>query len=185
MTGRAVMVVVVLILIPLGVGTWILATYTIGESLYPRHGVPIGFAVALLTVMMASYLLLLSDPPDVPNVAFGITLVVCGAVCILVAMILQFYLASLAGDNSRRIAELLAEALKQPQARNVNLNTEFPQSVKVIPYLALFAGIWLAILGVRIGVARGRVAARNLYTPKYVDPNLPPRREDAIRPRDD
>jgi hypothetical protein len=165
----------------LGVGTWILATYTIGESLHPEHATPIGFAVALLTVMVASYLLLLSDPPDVPNVAFGITLVVCAAVCILVALIFQFSLASLTGDNSRRIAELLAEALKQGQPRNVNLNTEFPQSVKVIPYLALFAGIWLAILGIRIGVVRRRVPAKELYTPKYVDPNLPPR-EDAIRP---
>src|SRR5437868_4425502 len=122
MTGRAVMIVVLLILIPLGIGTWILATYTIGESLYPNHATAIGFAVALLTVMVASYLLLLSDPPAVPNVAFGITLVVCGFVCILVAMIFQFYLASLSGDTSRRIAELLAEALKQGQPRNVNLN---------------------------------------------------------------
>jgi hypothetical protein len=184
MTGRAVMVVVVLMLIPLGVGTWILATFTIGESLHPRYATLIGFAIALLTVMVASYLLLLSDPPDVPSVGFGITLVVCGAVCILVALIFQFYLASLTGDNSRRIAELLADAMKQPQPRNVNLNTEFPQSMKVIPYLALFAGIWLAIMGIRIGVVRRRVAARDLYTPKYVDPNLPPR-EDAIRPRGD
>jgi hypothetical protein len=56
----------------------------------------------------------------------------------------------------------------------------------VIPYLALFAGIWLAIMGIRIGVVRRRVTARDLYTPKYVDPNLPPsREEDAIRPRGD
>jgi hypothetical protein len=183
MTGRAVMVVVVLILIPLGVATWILATYTIGESLYPNHAVGIGFAVALLTVMAASYLLLLSDPPDVPNVPFGITLVICGAVCILVAVILQFYLASLTGDTSRRIAELLAEALKQGQPRNVNLNTDFPQSVRVIPYMALFAGIWLAIMGIRIGVVRSRVMSRDLYTPKYINPNLPQPEEDALRPR--
>jgi hypothetical protein len=182
MTGRAVMIVVVLILIPLGVGTWILATYTIGEALHPNAATPIGFGVALLTVMVGSYLLLLSDPPDVPNVPFGITLVLSGAVCILVALIFQFYVASLAGDNSRRIAEMLAEALRKGQPRNVNLNMELPQSVKVIPYMALFAGVWLAIMGIRIGVVRHRRAPRELYTPKYVDPNLPRTGEDAFRP---
>jgi len=180
MTGRAVMVVVMFVLAPLGIATWILATHTIGASVHPEHAMSIGFAVALLSVMVASYLLLLSDPPEVPHVGFGITLVICGATCILVALIFQFYLASLTGDNSRRLAELLREGVKKGGPFNVNLNTEFPQPVKVIPYLALIAGVWLAVMGIRIGVPRRRM--QGLYTPKYVDPSLQPPREDAIQP---
>lgn len=182
MTGRAVMVVIMLILFPLGVGTWILATYTIGESLHPNNAPAIGFAVALLTVMPASYLLLLSDPPEAPSAAFGITLVICGAACILMALTLQFYLASLMGENSRRIAELLHEGMRKGGPVNVNLNADFPKAVRVIPYLALLAGMWFCVVGIRIGVPRRRMAAKDLYTPKYVAPGQTQRGEDAFHP---
>jgi len=185
MTKRATLAVVVIVLAPLGIATWILAAHTVGESLSPSTvqssagAAAIGFAVALLAVMATGYVLLLSHPPEVPNLRFGSTLVICGSACVLVALVLQFYLAHLAGENSRRIAEIMSDGLKRGERLNVNLNAPFPESVKGVGYLALFAGIWLAAMGIRIGVGRIRPAEPAGGSPKSTEP--PPLAEEGIR----
>lgn len=183
MTPRAMLAPFIIVIVPLGIATWILATYTVGESIDQRASAGIGFALALLAVMAAAYVLYLTDRPDEANTPFAVTLMVCGTACIFVALALQFYLASLAADHSRRVGELLGEGLKRGERLNVNLDQKVPGSVTAVGYLALFAGIWLAVIGIRIGGAR-RIRRVSVNTAELggLDISKPlPRAEDETR----
>jgi hypothetical protein len=158
MTNRAILAPIVLIIFPLGLATGLLATHTIGESISPSNSAGIGFAVGLLAAVTAAYVFFFSSPAEATDARFSIVLVVCGTVCIVLALGLQFYLASLAGENSRRFAEMVADAVKRGERMNANWDLRFPDSVKGIAYLSLFAGIWLAAMGIRFGAARGHPA---------------------------
>jgi hypothetical protein len=154
MTPRALFAPFIIVIVPLWIATWILATYTVGESIDHHASGGIGFAVSLLAVMAAAYVLFLASPPEEANTLFGVTLVVSGTACIFVALALQWYLASLAADHSRRVGELLGDGLKRGERLNINLDQKVPGSVTAVGYLALFAGVWLAVMGIRIGGAR-------------------------------
>jgi hypothetical protein len=152
-TRASVVATFFLVVVPVVVATGILATYTVGESLSPHDAVTIGFGVALLAAATACSLLLLSNPTETPRTQLGITLILCGAGCILAALALQFYLASIAADNSRRLAEMLSERIRSGGTANVNLNANIPESVKPVGYFTLLAGLWLVAVGVRLAVA--------------------------------
>jgi hypothetical protein len=142
------MLVTVLVIAPVGIATWILASHTVGESLDPRNATSIGFSIALLAIATAASLLVLSNATEKPGSRLGLILVICGTACILVALALQFYVTSVLAANSQRVADILRE-----RGGNVNLNVNF-ESVKSISYFALLAGVWLAAVGIRIGVNR-------------------------------
>jgi hypothetical protein len=140
--------VTLLVIAPVGIATWILASHTVGESLSPPNSTQIGFGVALLAIATAASLLFLSNITEKPGSRLGLTLVICGTACILVALALQFHVASLVAANSQRVTDILRE-----RGGNVNLNVNLPESVRSISYFALFAGVWLAAVGIRIGVS--------------------------------
>ena len=71
----------------------------------------------------------------------------------MVALALQFYVVSVVAANSQRATDILRE-----RGGNVNWNVNFPDSVRSMPYFALMAGVWLAAVGIRIGVSRERLA---------------------------
>ena len=158
MTGWKAVAVFLLFLLPLFAGTLGLAGYTIGEAITPNKSdqTTIGTWVALLTVAFAAYLFFFSRPAEASGSRLSSTLVVSGAVCILGALALQFYLVHIASENSRRSAEIVAQNLDKPgitQAK-VNVKTELPNTVKPLGYFAFLAGVWLAVVGIHIGVAR-------------------------------
>jgi hypothetical protein len=150
MTSRARLGVVVLVIASVGVATWILAAHTVGEELESGNAILIGFAVALLAVAAAASLLLVTSPK--PPVRIGLVLVVCGTACILAAVALQFYLASVTAHNSQRIVEILGEQIKTNPSARLNVNADYPKSVTAISYLAIVAGIWMAAVGARFGL---------------------------------
>lgn len=152
MTNRAMVAFATLVIAPVGIASWILAAFTVGESLRPHDSVPIGFAIALLTVALMAYLFFFSQVSERPGSYLGVVLVACGTLCILGALALQFYLASLTAENSRRLAEIMGERLKTNPSVNINLKGDYPETVRPIAYFALFAGIWLAAVGVKVGV---------------------------------
>jgi hypothetical protein len=180
MTNRSIAATLLLIVFPLGLATGLLAAHTIGESISPSSAGGVGFAVGLLAAVSAVYVLLFTNAGETGDVRFGIVLVACGTACILLALALQFYLAWLAGENNRRLAEMLADGLRRGERLNANLNWYTPDTVKGIGYLSLFAGIWLAAMGIRLGVGRGRSApaavatARQAVVAEFED-NPPPR----------
>jgi hypothetical protein len=154
MTNRALSVLI-MILCPLGIAAWILAAFTIGESLSPPNCASIGFAVALLTVTLTGYLLAIGPRGVQGRTQLPLALVLCGTACILMAVILQFYLAYVAAENARRAADIKAESVKVGRdINNVNVNATVPASVPGVSYLALFAGVWLAALGIYLGTGR-------------------------------
>jgi MFS family permease len=153
MTNRPMLAVTVLVIALVGIATWILASHTVGESLDPRNSTSIGFSIALLAIATAASLLFLSNATEKPGSRLGLILVICGTACILVALALQFYVTSVLAANSQRVADILRE-----RGGNVNLNFNLPKSVESIAYCALFAGVWLAAVGIRIGVGREGLA---------------------------
>jgi hypothetical protein len=154
MAKRLEPAVLFLFLLPVGIGTGILGAYTVGASLSPHDPAPLGVGLALLAVALIGWSLFFSEPPRHPDMRFASVLVICGTLCVLVALVLQFYLASVTADNSRRVAEILRE-----KGGNVNFRMDIPDTVKAISYLALFAGIWLAALGIRMAVGRSEPPA--------------------------
>jgi hypothetical protein len=151
---RNTLAAVFLVIAPVGLAVGILAAHTVGDALSQRDESVIGFAVALLAVATAAGLLLLYDPATPPVGKLGLTLVISGTACVLAAVALQFYLASVTAENTRRLAELVGEHIRAGRPTNFNVNANHPPSVQGIGYLALFAGVWLAAVGVRIGVGR-------------------------------
>jgi hypothetical protein len=149
MAKAPVPAVLFLILLPVGVGTAILGTYTVGASLNQHEPAWIGIALALLVVALLGWFLFFSEPPKSPDWRFGSILVGCGTLCILFALAVQIHLASLVAENSRQVAVILRE-----RGGNVNLNMNIPETVKAISYLALFAGIGVVAFGVRIALPR-------------------------------
>jgi hypothetical protein len=152
MVNRATFALAALVIAPLSIATWILASFTVGESVSPRNSNLIGFGIALLAVALLAYLFFFSRAAERPGSHLGAVLIICGTLCVLVALALQFYLASLSAENSRRIAEIMGERLKTNPSVNVNLKSDYPESVISIAYFALFAGIWLAAVGIKVGV---------------------------------
>ncbi len=152
MFNRAMLAPALLLIVPIGIATWILASHTIGESLSPPDARAIGFGIALLAVALLANLLFFSHVTERPGSRLGVTLVICGTLCVLGALALQFYLASLSADNSRRLAEIMGERLKTNPSVNINLKGDYPETVRPIAYFVLLAGIWLAAVGIKVGV---------------------------------
>jgi len=155
-TNRAIIATSLFVIGPLGVATWILANFTVGRSLSQFHdedSILIGFSIALLVVATAVSLLFLTNATEKPGSRLGLSLVLCGTACILVALALQFYFVSAVAANSQRVADILRE-----RGGKVDLNFNVPKSVESISYCALFAGVWLAAVGIRIGVGRQGLA---------------------------
>lgn len=150
---------VALVIAPLGIATWILATYTVGESIRPRDSFLVGFGIALLTVSLASCFLFFGQFSEQPGSRLGAVLVVCGTLCLLGALALQFYLASLAAESSRQLSGIMAEQLKTNPSVNLNLKGESPGTIEPISYFVLLAGIWLAAVGIKVGVVPSGAAA--------------------------
>lgn len=149
MSHRPLKIVAFLIIIPLAIATWILSSMTLGEQISPGADFVIGMAVAMLVVATSVSLLLLKTRP---NARLAFTLVICGAVCIVMALALQFYLASVAAEIDRRAADILAQNSHR-QSFHFNWNrTQQSASVIAIGYFAFFAGIWMVATGIRIGV---------------------------------
>ena len=153
MTTRAMLAVTVLVIAPVAIAAWVLATYTVGASLAPDNSALVGFTIALLVIATAASFLFLSNATEKPGSRLGLILIICGTACILIALALQFYVASLVAANSQAVADVLRE-----RGGNVNLNVKVPKSVESISYFALFAGVWLAAVGIRIGVSRDGLA---------------------------
>ena len=145
---------IIFVLIPIGVAVWILASHTVGESIKPRNSVEIGFAVALLAVVGAGYILLSDISVKQSNPQFGVILICCGTACMLLALLLQFYLAHIASEHGKHVAEIMADNLKRGQSVHVDFDTHFPATGGAIAYLALLVGTWLAAVGIHIGVHR-------------------------------
>jgi len=152
MTTRAMIPVVVMVILPLGIATWILGSYTLGESLSRNDSCAVGLSVALLATATAAYLFLFAGAREKPHPRLGVTLAICGTACILAALALQFYVVSVSAENSRRAMEILGDSMKTGSAANVHWQADIPQMAKPATYFALFAGIWLAAVGIRIGV---------------------------------
>jgi hypothetical protein len=168
MTSRALVAFFLFVLCPLGIATGILAAFTVGESLDPRNSGAIGFAVALLVVMTAAYLLVFAQMTEKPGSRLGQTLVICGTMCMLMAVALQFYLASVTAENARRLAEILSESVRNGRPRtNVNIQGDLPRSIQGIGYLALFAGVWLAAVGIRLGVGNAEKASKHVAEERF------------------
>jgi hypothetical protein len=159
MTERKILPIIVMVIAPLGIATGILATHTVGESISPLSSAQIGFAVALLAMMTAAYILLLDNTINEAHPKFGITLVICGTACVLLALALQFYLAYLSGEHGRHITEIMADNVKRGQSVNVNMDSHFPISVIAIAYLGLFVGAWLAGMGIHTEARRRKSAS--------------------------
>jgi len=134
-------------LAPFGIGVWVLATHTVGETLDPAHATSIGFAVALLTVLGVGYILC---APTKPSMAFALALVICGILSLADATLFQFYLASLPPPRTSRSAELMRFLI-------------------VSSCMTLLAGMWLILAGVCIGVARPDSKPRCPYTGTEAD----------------
>jgi hypothetical protein len=146
---------VIFVLAPLGAATWILATHTVGASLVPGNDVTIGFAVALLVVVTAGYLLFAGGAASRQGPILGALLIGCGSACILTSVALQFKLASMAGDNARLLADILTEGVRVGRpVNNVNINSNLHPSVPGVSYLALLAGVWMAAVGISVGTRR-------------------------------
>jgi hypothetical protein len=171
MTGRARHRVVVLVIASVAVATWILAAHTVGEELESSNAVVIGFAVALLAVAAAASLLLITSRE--PAWGLGLVLVLCGTACILAAVALQLYLASIAAQNSQRIVEILGEQIKTNPSARLNVNADYPRSVTAISYFAVFAGIWMAAVGARVGVGSTASPADATARPSDETPDPP------------
>jgi hypothetical protein len=150
MTGRAKIAVTLFVFAPVGIATWILAAFTIGEQLDPRTSPVIGLAVALLAVAtVASLTFFVSGKP---GKSLSLVLVICGTCCIVAAVLLQVYLAAVTAQNSRRIMEILGEHMQTNPSASLNVNADYPKTVQVVSYLAIFAGIWMAAVGTRLGI---------------------------------
>ena len=146
------MLAFLLVLLPVSVGAGLLGNYTVGREITGHGGDPgVGVGFGLTTFAVLVWFLFFSEGVQQPSPVFASVLVVCGTLCILVALALQFYMASLLGENSRRVAELLA--LK---GGNVNLNVELPGALKANSYLALFAGIVFVAFGIRMAAGKGK-----------------------------
>lgn len=154
MTQRAIPNVIFFVIVPLGMATWILASHTLGESLYPRNAILLGFSMALLAMAAAASLLLMSGAAEQRGKRLGLVLILCGTVCILSALALQFYVVSVVAENNRRLTDILEERLRNSQSVKLDMNGKPPESVNAIAYFCLFAGVWLAAVGIRIGVIR-------------------------------
>jgi hypothetical protein len=154
MTNRALMAVGSLVIAPLVIATWILATYTIGDSLNPRDSALIGFGIALLAMALLAYLVFFGQAAERPGSHLGVVLVICGTLCVLGALALQFYLASVTEGHSRQLAEILGERLKTNSSVNLNMTGDYPATAKPIAYFVLLAGIWLVAVGIKLGVVR-------------------------------
>ncbi|MGA2066019.1 MAG: hypothetical protein ABSG86_13685 [Thermoguttaceae bacterium] len=154
MTNRALAAVGLLVIAPLVIATWILATYTIGQSLNPNDSALIGFGIALLAMALLAYLVFFSQAAESPGSYLGVVLVICGTLCVLGALALQFYLTSVTAEHSRQLAEILGERLKTNPSVNLHLSEDHPQTAGPVAYLTLLAGIWLAAVGIKLGVVR-------------------------------
>jgi hypothetical protein len=154
MTNRALAAVGLLVIAPLVIATWILATYTIGQSLNPNDSALIGFGIALLAMALLAYLVFFSQAAESPGSYLGVVLVICGTLCVLGARALQFYLTSVTAEHSRQLAEILGERLKTNPSVNLHLSEDHPQTAGPVAYLTLLAGIWLAAVGIKLGVVR-------------------------------
>lgn len=155
MNDRTRLRVTLFVICAVFVATWILATFTVGESLSKQGSTLIGFAIALLLGALAVYWLLLSRGAEKPDFRLGVVLIACGTLCILACVALQFYLVSTIAEGKRQLAELMSQGLKTNPSFNVNLTADYPHSVQPISYFALLAGVWLAAVGIKVGVARG------------------------------
>ncbi len=161
-----------LFVLPLSVGLAILGHYAIARDLADdwRNNPIIGFAIFFVSIAILGWFFLFNEGPQNPSPPLAILLVFSGALCILVALFLQFYLAYLSGENTRMVAELLGQ-----KGGNVNLNMPLPGSVKPISYIAILAGIGFIALGIRM--ASGKPKDSRFAAP--ADTFSPPRREHA------
>ena len=159
----------IVVLIPLGVATGILAAHTVGESIDHRNSAQIGFSVALLAMLAAGYFLFMDNTITETNSRFGIILVFCGTACVLLSVILQFYVAHLGGEHGRRLTEILADNLKRGVGVNINEREALPTSVSAISYLSLVIGAWIVAMGIRTGVSRRPAAPAGDDAPKTSD----------------
>jgi hypothetical protein len=173
MMNRALLTIVVLVIAPIGIATWILAAFTIGENL-STHGdsILIGFGIALLAVALLTYLLLFSQVTERPGSHFSVILIICGTLCILGALALQVYVVSVTAEGNRRLTEIMGEQLKTNPSVRLNLDANYPKSVSTIPYFVLFAGLWLAGVGIKVGVVPGNLTKAIPRPPREID--LPP-----------
>jgi hypothetical protein len=154
MAERRVLPIILIVIGPLGIATWILAAHTVGDSISRQHSIEIGLAVALLAMMAAGYVLLLDNNIRDANPQLGLTLVICGTTSVVLALALQFYIAYLGGEQGRHFTEIMADNLKRGQNVNLERNAYLPVSVSAVAFLALFIGTWLAAMGIRVGVSR-------------------------------
>jgi drug/metabolite transporter (DMT)-like permease len=155
MKNRSLSAVVGLLIAPIGVATWILSAYTIGESIKPHESLEIGLGVALVAVSSMAYFLIFYQPSEKPGSRLGLVLIICGTLCMLSALALQFHLASLTAEDHRRLGEIMGERLKTNPSVNLHMTADYPESVKPIGYFVLFVGIWLAAVGIRLGTVPG------------------------------
>ncbi len=132
---------------PLSIGLAILGHFAVGRDLTDDwHNNPsIGFAVFFVSMAILGWFFLFNEGPQNPSPVVAILLVFSGVLCILVALVLQFYLAYLSGENTRMVAELLGQ-----KGGNVNLNVPLPGTVRPISYLSILAGIGFVALGIRM-----------------------------------
>jgi hypothetical protein len=153
------------VILLLAIATWILGAMTVGHAVAPNEAWAVGFALALLVVATAVCLWVLWDPNRGPVLPLGLALIGCGTACALVSVALQFYLASVASDSARRAGELVGQGMRAGQSVNVNVNANVPPSVVAVGYLALLGGLWLAAVGVRVGLGAVPAPAASVPPP--------------------
>jgi hypothetical protein len=172
-----------LFVLPLSVGLAILGHFAIARDLtddWQRNPI-VGFAIFFVSIALLGWFFLFNEGPQNPSPVVAILLVFSGALCILVALVLQFYLAYLSGENTRMVAELLAQ-----KGGNVNLNVPLPGTVKPISYIAILAGICFTALGIRMASGKPKdlryAAPADTFSPparEHVPPRPP---QTGVRP---
>ncbi|MGC4005781.1 MAG: hypothetical protein QM811_22735 [Pirellulales bacterium] len=168
MTNPARTIVATAMIGVLSIGIAILCVFTIGETLSSEYAPVIGCASAVPIVLLAAWLCFF-PPSGIPNTPIGLALIVCGTICFIAAIGLQWYLSALNGENNRMLAELGAENFRRGML-NFNMTfADYPKSVHISGYFAFLIGATCIAAGIRIGTGN-RVSSGADSTPNSDKP---------------
>jgi hypothetical protein len=138
------------LLIPYSLAAFALATFTIGRAVGDNTGPIVGLGVVGLTVLFIALLPWVRVREDLTGrVALG--LIAGGVVCAVAAVALQWHVISLAAEQSRRAAELVAASGGSGRSQ---VSVEVPGSPAAFGYLCLLFAIGLVALGLRVASPR-------------------------------
>jgi len=137
------------LLIPYSLAAFALATLTIGRAVGDNAGVVAYLRVVGLSVLFIALLPWVRIREDLVG-RLTVSLIVGGVICALAAVALQWHATSLAADQSRRAAELLAAKGGSGRAQ---VSVELQESPMVVAYPCLLLAAGLVACGLRVALA--------------------------------